>query len=294
MKEFFRVSASIYDADKNYDVVRPASVVNPHDNSIMFITKGFMKYSKNFMNVKECIIIWPTDVEVPEEISNKHTIIKSDNPRKSYAFFYRDNNITYLPKLRKYTVENGAYIAEGAIIGEGTEVFPGAYIDAEVTIGNNCYIGSGVKLMGNISIGNDVVIRENTVIGSDGLTRQRDDNGKIATIPQFGGVIIGDNVQIGALSVIAKGAIDDTIISSGCRIDNCTFISHNVRVAEDSIIVGETIMFGSSSTGEQAFISGNSTIRDGIHVGEKSFVGMGAVVVHDVPDEAVVKGNPAE
>ena len=189
---------------------------------------------------------------------------------------------------------DGAFICDGAVIGNNCRIFPGAYIDSEVVIGNNCYIGSGVRLLGSVKIGNDCIIRENTVIGSDGLTTRRDIKGKVVTIPQFGGVIIEDNVQIGALTVIGKGAIDNTVIHSGSRIDNCCFISHNVQIGEDTLVVGETIMFGSSSTGDQAYISGNSTIRDGVDIGERAIVGMGSVVVKSVPAGRIVKGNPAE
>ena len=171
---------------------------------------------------------------------------------------------------------------------------PGAYIGGEVELGDNCYIGAGARLVGEIHAGNNVVIRENSVVGADGLSTDRDEDGKALTMPQFGGVILGDDVQIGALTVIARGAIDYTIIGRGAKIDNSTFISHNVVLGEDTFVVGETIMFGSSSTGERAFISGNATIRDGRHVGTDAKVGMGAVVVKNVEDGAVVKGNPAK
>lgn len=160
-------------------------------------------------------------------------------------------------------------------------------------MGNNVYIGSGVKMIGKIKIGNNVIVRENTVIGADGLSTNRDEEGRALTMPQFGGVWIGDNVEIGALTVIARGAIDDTVIENGVKIDNSCFISHNVRIGKNSFIVGETIMFGGSSTQEQAFISGNATIRNKIRIGEKALVGMGAVVTKDVEDFSVVIGNPA-
>lgn len=293
-KKFFSIDVSRYDCEKKYFVVRPASLNKPKDNAVMFITEQYIDQWKKLLTVKECIVIWPVNIEVPKEVSDRHVVIKFDDPRRGQAIFYRDNGVTYNAIPCEYELVNGAYIAKGAHIGENTIIFPGAYIDSEVIIGENCYIASGVKLMGSVKIGNNVIIRENTVIGSDGLTRMRDDIGKVATIPQFGGVIIEDDVQIGALTVVAKGAIDDTVIHSGCRIDNCCFISHNVQLGEDSVIVGETIMFGSSSTGNQVFISGNSTIRDGVHIGDRAFVGMAANVLKDVVDDGIVKGNPAK
>lgn len=293
MKKYFSVQSSKYSNDKDFEVVRPASLNKPHDNSVMFITQEHIAEWEAVLQVKECIVIWPEEVEVPEEVSKRHVVIKHPEPRLGYALFFRDNGVTYNAKPTKYNLVNGAFIGEGAVIGRDTVIFPGAYIDSNVVIGDNCYIASGVKLMGAVTIGNDVLVRENTVIGSDGLTTRRDEQGKVVTIPQFGGVTIEDNVQIGALTVIGKGAIDDTVIHSGSRIDNSCFISHNVQIGEDTLVVGETIMFGSSSTGKQAFISGNSTVRDGVSIGDKAFVGMGSVVIKPVADGTIVKGSPA-
>ena len=294
MKEYFIVNASKYDPAKSYNVVRPSSLSNPQNNSVMFVTPEYLDKWEAVLKVQECIVIWPVAEAVPIELASRHAIILHHEPRLGFAEFFRDNGITFNRKPVQYQLLNGAYICNGAVIGRNCDIFPGAYIDSEVVIGDNCYIGSGVKLIGSVKIGNDCIIRENTVIGSDGLTTRRDEMGKVVTIPQFGGVTIEDNVQIGANTVIGKGAIDDTVIHTGCRVDNCCFISHNVQLGEDTLVVGETIMFGSSSTGKQAFISGNSTIRDGVSIGEKAFVGMGSVVVKPVPAGGIVKGNPAK
>lgn len=114
--------------------------------------------------------------------------------------------ITYinLPLPSEYEVINGAHIEIGAVIGKNCVIFPGVYIGKDVIIGDDVYIASGVKLVGSVTIGDHVVIRDNTVIGADGLTTSRDDNGEAITIPQFGGVSIEDDVQIGANVVIAR------------------------------------------------------------------------------------------
>lgn len=294
MKEYFKVNVSKYIAGKDFDVVRPASLNNPKDNAVMFISAGYMHLVDSFRKCKSCLIFWPAGEEVPEDIVELHAVCVVDNTRKGYCGFYRDNNITYYPPVEDFEVVNGAYIAKTAKIGRNCRILPGAYIGGEVEIGDNCYIGAGARLVGEVHTGNNVIIRENTVVGADGLSTDRDDDGRALTMPQFGGVLIEDDVQIGALTVIGRGAIDNTVLKRGSKIDNSTFISHNVVVGEDTFVVGETIMFGSSSTGKQAFISGNSTIRDGRHIGDKAIVGMGSVVVRDVDNGMVVKGNPAK
>lgn len=293
MKSYFKVNVRKYVPEYDFDVFRPASLNIPKDGAVMFVTGGFMQYASALLKCQKCLVFWPSTVPVPTEIASRHAVCSCADPHREYCRFYFDNRITYLPELEEYEFVNGAFIARGAVIGKNCRIFPGAYIGSEVTLGDNVYIGSGVKLIGEVHIGDNVVIRENTVIGADGLSTDRDEIGKALTMPQFGGVIIENNVQIGALTVIGRGAIDNTVIGRGSKIDNSCFISHNVQIGEDAFIVGETIMFGSSTLGNQGYISGNATIRDGRHIGAGAKVGMGAVVTKDVEEKAIVKGNPA-
>ena len=293
MREYFHVNVSKYDTNKNFELVRPASLNNPKDNAVMFVVAKHVAEADTLLKVENCLVFWPMDLDAPEDVAKRHVILQVDNPRLSYSKFFIENNIKNLPLPSQFDMIGGAYVERGAMIGSNCVIYPDVYIGKDVTIGDGVYIGSGVKLMGEIVIGDNVVIRDNTVIGADGLTTNRGADGKAVTMPQFGGVWIGNDVQIGANVVIARGAIDNTEICRGAKIDSCTFISHNAIVGEDTFIVGETIMFGSSSTGSCVLLSGNSSIREGIHIGDGAVVGMGAVVVKPVDNNSVVKGNPA-
>lgn len=294
LEEYFKVNVDKYVKDKKFDVVRPASLTIPKDNAVMFINVDRIEQASVFVKCSNCLVFWPEDIEVPKQISSKHAIFPCKDPHKEYCRFFYNNKISYLPPMEDFEIVKGAYICKTAKIGENCRILPGCYIGGEVEIGDNCYIGSGTRLVGKIRIGNNVEIRENSVIGADGLSTDRDENSKALTMPQFGGVIIEDDVKIGALTVIARGAIDNTVLKRGVKIDNSVFISHNVIIGENTFVVGESIMFGSSSTGSQVFISGNSAIRNGRHIGDRAIVGMGSVVVKDIEDGAVVKGNPAK
>lgn len=294
MKKYFEVEINKYIPGDHRKIYRPASLNHPKDEALMFVTEGFIQYSDALLQCENCLVLWPESIDIPEQIKMRHAVLKVADPHREFARFFTDNGITYLPKIEEFETLNGAYIAKGAVIGQNCRVFPGAYVGSEVTMGDNVYIGSGAKLMGEIHIGNNVVIRENAVIGADGLTTDRDEAGKALTIPQFGGVVIEDDVQIGALTVVARGAIDNTVIKRGSKIDNSCFISHNIKIGEDAFVVGGTTMLGSSSLGDQGYISGNAIIRDGRHVGSKAKVGMGAVVTKDISDGVTVKGNPAK
>ena len=294
MKKFFEIDVSKYVKEKSFSVVRPASLNNPASNAVMFIMASHIDKAKVFEKVEQCLIFWPDSIKIPESILTRHAVYKCEDPHVEYCRFYRDNNITYLPPKEDFELINGAYISKSANIGKNVTIMPGVYISGEVTIGNNVYIGAGAKLVGEIIIGCNVVIRENAVIGADGLSTDREKDGKAITMPQFGRVILENNVQIGANTVIARGAIDDTRICKGAKIDNSCFISHNTTVGEDTFIVGETIMFGSSSVGKRCLVSGNSVLANFVNIGDDCVLGMGSVALKSIPDKKIAFGSPVK
>lgn len=291
---FFSVGAEKYCPDRHFSVCRPASLNNPKNNSVMFITEGYMSQASVLGQVRECIVFWPASVGIPGELEEKHAIVPCENPHNEYCRFFRDNEIRNLPRKEAVKYVDGAWIADTAVLGNDVIVMPGAYIGGACVIGDGSYIGCGTKLVGRVEIGKNVIIRENTTIGADGLTTDRETDGTAITMPHFGGVVIENDAVIGANTVIARGAIDDTRICRGAKLDNSCFISHNVVVGEDTFVVGETIMFGSSSTGKRCMLSGNSTVRNAVHIGDDALVGMGSVVTKHVAEHAIVKGNPAK
>ncbi len=298
MQEHFRVNVGKYVTGKDFDVVRPSSLDNPKDQSVMFFTGKLsdraMQLERDLRYVKQCLVFWPEDIEVSQETIYNHAIAISNNPRKDFCRFFSDNQIDNLPMPSASRIQNGAFIEEGAIVADSCTIYPGVYIGKEVVIGEGSWIGSGVKLLGRISIGKNVIIRENTVIGADGLTTDRDEEGKALTIPQFGGVRIEDDVQIGANVVIARGAIDDTFIARGAKIDSSSFISHNVQIGEDTFIVGETILFGSASTGKRVLISGNSLVANYVHIGDDTILGLASAATKSIESNKIAYGLPAK
>ena len=295
MKKFFSVNVNKYSANYNFEVYRPSSLANPKDNAVSFITKAHINQCEVFSHCKNNLVFWPEDYAVPQELIDKDNVfVKCDNPHLRFCQFFEENGIDNLSANHEVENINGALISPKAVIGSNTSIFPLAYIGEDVSIGSNCYIASGGKIVGSVCIGDNTVIKENTVIGADSITTDRDNYGHGVKMPQFGGVKIGNHVTIGANSVIARGAIDDTIIEDEVFIDNCCLISHNSSIGARTFVVGETMTFGSVHVGRDSLISGNSVIRNGVKVGENVVVGMGAVVIKDVPNGSVVKGNPAK
>lgn len=291
---FFHINSNEYAANTNYWITRPASINHPKDSSVMFISKNFPQYKDVFFSVSKCLIFWPVEWDIPSEIAKKNAVIPCENPHLAYGKFFEIHHITGLYQPESFQVIDGAFIAETAKIGRDTTIFPGVYIGGNVIIGDRCFIGAGVKIVGRVRIGNRVWIRENTVIGTDGLSTDRDKNGHPVEIPQFGGVIIEDDVKIGANTVIQRGAIDDTVLQKGCKIDGQAFIAHNVQVGQETFVVGETFLLGSASVGKQSQISANCVFGNYVHAGDRTLVGMGSVVTKDIPDDCVAYGSPAK
>lgn len=283
----------IQDKNRIFHVYRASSLDHPQNNSVMFIKEGMIAHWKVFLQVSNCVIFWPQTHLVPEEIIDLHCVTPCENPRLEYCLFFQKHGIRYLPSQAPFNIVNGAIICESAKLGKNVVVMPGAYIGPQVQIGDNCYIGAGAKLVGFIECHSNVVIRENAVLGADGRTTDRDKSGKIITMPQFGGIVIEDHVEIGAGTVIERGAIDNTVISSGSKIDCCCLVGHNSFIGKDCVLVAGTVFLGSVCAQDKSYFAGNVIVRNQISVGKGSLVGMGSVVTKSIDADKIVFGNPA-
>ena len=146
---------------------------------------------------------------------------------------------------------------------------------------------------GVVSIGERVKIGAGSRIGFDGFGYEQNEDGSWEKFPHIGGVIIGDDVEIGKNTCIDRGTLGNTVIGRGTKIDNLVHIAHNALIGEDCIIVCLTCIAGGSQIGDNSWIAPGAIIRDGKKVGRNVLVGMGAIVTKDVEDGVVVVGNPA-
>ena len=190
-------------------------------------------------------------------------------------------------------------------MGKNNSISPSARIADRVLIGSNCVIGErveigeGCRIYNNVVISNDVKIGKNCLIQSGavigevgfGFLTAKDQSRE--RVKHFGTVIIGDNVEIGANTCIARGVMEDTVISDGSKIDNLCHIAHNAKIGRNAFIVAHTMIGGSVIIGDDCWVA-TSTIRNGLSIGDYALVGFGSVVVKDVEAGAVVYGNPAK
>jgi UDP-3-O-[3-hydroxymyristoyl] glucosamine N-acyltransferase len=172
------------------------------------------------------------------------------------------------------TIGPTAVIGADAIIGAGTRIEGGAVIGEGVRIGEQCRIYPRAVLYPGTTLGNRVIVHAGAVLGADGFGYVRDANtGAYTQFPQQGTLLIEDDVEIGANSTIDRGALKQTRIGRGTKIDNLVHVGHNCDIGENVILVALTGISGSSSVGNGAVIAGQVGIGDHAHIGPGVILG---------------------
>ena len=202
------------------------------------------------------------------------------------------------------TVAEDAVIAEGCIVGPNVVIESGVRIGAGTVVGAGCYIGhnsllgESVQLRPNVtiyhgvSIGNRVRIHSNTVIGSDGFGFAPH-QGDWVKIEQLGGVVIEDDVEIGAGTTIDRGALDDTVIEKGAKLDNQIQIAHNVRIGAYTVVAACVGISGSSTVGRHCMIGGGVGIAGHLNITDKVQITGMTLVTHHIKEPGVYSSGTA-
>ncbi len=148
----------------------------------------------------------------------------------------------------------------------------------------------GVLVFMPVEIGENLKCAPGTVIGSDGFGYERDYDGYFL-MPHLGSVIIGDNVEVGANTVIDRGTFSHTRIGSGTKIDNLVHVAHNCQIGENVMIVAGTSLGGSVTIEDDVWLGINSTVMQGVTIGKRATIGIGAVVLRDVEPGQTIVGH---
>ena len=189
------------------------------------------------------------------------------------------------------TVEPGAIIGPEAVIGRGTRVAAGAVVGYRCAIGRDCFIGPQSTVT-HALMGDRVIVHAGVRIGQDGFGFAMGPQGHLK-VPQIGRVIIQDDVEIGANTAIDRGALNDTIIGEGTKIDNLVQIGHNVVIGRHCVICGQVGIAGSAELGDFVVMGGQSGSVGHIKIGTGAQVAGGSHPKDDVPAGARVGGTPA-
>ncbi|MDR2361185.1 MAG: UDP-3-O-(3-hydroxymyristoyl)glucosamine N-acyltransferase [Prevotellaceae bacterium] len=266
------------------------------------------KYEPYLYTTRASIVLVNRSFEIRQPVAT--TLILVDNAYESVAALLDLYNsmqtlrkkgrswrarISWRAKLGKAVwVGAGTYIARGVRIGDHTKIFPQVYIGDNVTIGDHCIIYPGVKIYHGCTIGRHCTIHANAVIGSDGFGFAPTADGSYRKIPQIGHVVLEDNVEIGANTVVDRATIDTTVIRQGVKIDNLVQIAHNVEIGENTVIAALSGIAGSTKIGRQCMfggqvgVAGHITVADGTRAGAQT--GISASVKE--PNQ-LLSGSPA-
>jgi UDP-3-O-[3-hydroxymyristoyl] glucosamine N-acyltransferase len=234
------------------------------------------------------------------------TQLKVPNP---YLAFAQLLEVFYKKPLTQFGVSNDAmisdtariaanasispfsYISDGASVGEGSVIYPFVFVGEHTIVGEQCILYPNVTLREGVILGDRVVIHSGSVIGSDGFGYVFHE-GRHVKIPQVGGVIIGDDVEIGSNVSIDRATTGNTVIGTGTKIDNLVQIGHNVAIGNHSIIVSQVGIAGSSKIGDHVTLAGQVGLADHVEVESGTMIGAQSGVMPGNVAKGVYTGSP--
>lgn len=232
-------------------------------------------------------------------------VLVSSNPYAAYARIAAELHPApaFAPGVRAGAlVDPSAEVAADAGVGPGAVVEAGAKIGAGAWIGPNCVVGAGaevgpgsrlvasVTLCHGVRLGARVLVHPGAVIGADGFGLAREPEGWIK-VPQVGGVVIGDDVEIGANTTIDRGAIEDTVIEHGVKLDNQIQVAHNVRIGAHTVVAGCTGISGSTTIGRNCMIAGAVGIGGHLEIADGTLVTGMTMVSRSIRERGVYSGS---
>lgn len=270
--------------DGDVEIDRVAALDTASSGSIAFVEKVESEIGSN----ASCLI-----APVNYDGGTSLTYIKIANPKLAFSQIAA---ILHPPRSRQSEIHSSAVISESAQIGKGVFIGPftcvgersevgdntqlraGAKVGDDVTIGKNCVLHPNVFIEDGCTIGDNVILHTGVVIGADGFGYVRDTNSYVK-FPQIGTVVIENNVEIGANSCVDRGALGETCIGEGTKIDNLVQIAHNVHIGKRVVIAAQTGISGSTVIEDDCVIGGQVGMGDHARVLSGAVIGSQAGIL---------------
>lgn len=181
-----------------------------------------------------------------------------------------------------------AILGERVTVGDETTIGPGSVIGDGAAVGSHCRLDANVTVYPGTTLGHRVIVKAGAVLGSEGFGYVRDaQTGRYEQFPQVGQLVIEDDVEIGANSTIDRGALDETRIRRGTKIDNLVHIGHNVQIGENVVIAAQTGLSGSAIVEDNVIIGGQVGIADHVRIEEGAILGAQS----GIPTKKVIRGK---
>jgi len=286
--------------DGEVEITGASSIEEARAGEITFVASP--KYLPKLGETKASAIIVS-----PEVTRADKSLLCVTNPHLAFAkivglFFYKPYQpkgidakawISPTAQLGKdLTVYPFVYIGDRCRIGDRVTLHPGVFIGEDSSIGEESVIYPNASLYSGTVIGKRVILHSGVVVGSDGFGYVKDGK-KNVKIPQVGSVEIEDDVEIGANTTIDRAALGKTIIRRGVKIDNLVQVAHNVVIGEDSIIVAQVGISGSTKIGSNVILAGQVGVVDHVEIGDNVMVGAQSGVPYDLAPNQGYTGSPA-
>jgi UDP-3-O-[3-hydroxymyristoyl] glucosamine N-acyltransferase len=208
---------------------------------------------------------------------------------RPYAYFARVSQLFNPLTAQAPGVHPSAVVAPAVKLGAGVSIGAGCVIGEGVTIGDDTCLYPRVVVYANCSLGSRVIVHSGAVIGADGFGIAEEE-GRWVKIPQIGGVRIGNDVEIGANTTIDRGALGDTVIEDGVKLDNQIQIAHNVRIGAHTAIAACAGIAGSAEIGRHCTISGAAMIAGHLKIADHVTVSAGTMITHSLPEAGTYSG----
>jgi len=293
------------EGDENVSVTNVSKIEEGRPGTLAFLANP--KYQKYIYDTEASIVLINEDLELEKKV--KATLIRVKDAYEAFANLLdlyeqsipgktgisSNSSIASTAKTGKdLYIGDFVSIGEHAIIGDNVQLYPQVFIGDNVSIGDNTILHPGVKVLKDCIIGNNCVIHAGTVIGSDGfgfaLEQGTESRRKV---PQIGNVIIGNDVEIGANVAIDRSTMGSTKIGNGVKMDNLIQIAHNVEVGDNTVIIAQTGIAGSSKVGKNVIIAAQAGIVGHLTVGDGAIIGGQAGVTRNLKEKEMVIGSPA-
>ncbi|OSS41596.1 UDP-3-O-[3-hydroxymyristoyl] glucosamine N-acyltransferase [Desulfurella amilsii] len=301
VQELVQIINGQYLGKSDIDIDGVASLNRADEHKISFLSNK--KYTKYISTTRAgCIIV---DQAFDISAYNYKNFVVCKDAYLGFAlalsYFYK-NQLKSNFKSHKASIDKTAQISEEAYIGDFTyiaenvkighsSIMPMVYIGENTIIKDNCIIYPNVTIRENVEIGNNVIIHSGSVIGSDGFGYVNN-NGKHYKIPQVGKVIIEDDVEIGSNTSIDRATLDETIIKKGSKIDNLVQIAHNVEIGENSILVSQCGISGSTKIGNNVILAGQVGIAGHLKIADNTIITAKSGVGTNIKKSGIYSGIP--
>jgi UDP-3-O-[3-hydroxymyristoyl] glucosamine N-acyltransferase len=292
--------------DPHVEINKLSKIEEGIEGSLTFLANP--KYTHHVYSTKASIIIVNNDFTPEQKV--EATLIRVSSAYAAFAKLleiynqikYNKTGISQQAFIsRSAVVGKNAYIGEFAFIGENVEIgnnikiYPHVYIGDNTKVGDNTILYSGVKIYSDNVIGKDCVFHSGVVIGADGFGFAPQTESNYIKVAQIGNVIIEDEVEVGANTTIDRATLGSTIIRKGVKLDNLIQIGHNVEIGENTVIVAQTGIAGSTKIGKNCIIAGQVGIVGHLKIADNVTIGAQSGVTKSLEEVGgIYLGSPVD